>query len=277
MLSNFSPRCSILLTVALVLLLVGCDESHQVLIPTIAQNSQTPPVDLEAAIYKPKGKGVFPVVIFNHGSAGGNPKQTYKWPEQAKYFVSKGFIVIAPMRKGRGQSSGASLESEDKNCDIASWDKGIQSAMEDLDAVIKFAGSMPEIRQDEIYLLGQSRGGFLSVAYAAEGKFKGKIKSVINFSGGWVAQKEDQCPLDFNEVAFAQYAEKSTIPMLWLYGAGDPYYGDESVISYHSIFKKNGGVADFHLINDVPNNGHELIEYPDKWKSLIDDFLNHLI
>ena len=47
--------------------------------------------------------------------------------------------------------------------------------------------------------------------------------------------------------------------------------------SYHTIFKKNGGVADFHLINDVPNNGHELIEYPDKWKSLIDDFLNQLI
>jgi dienelactone hydrolase len=275
--SNFSPWGSILVAVALALLVVGCSESVKVRIPVISANDQHVIAEVEAIIYKPKGQGIFPVIIFNHGSAGGNPKQTYKWPEQAKYFVSKGFIVIAPMRKGRGQSSGVSLESEDKNCDIANWDKGIQSAMEDLDAVIKFAGSMPEIRQDEIYLLGQSRGGFLSVAYAAEGKFKGKIKSVINFSGGWVAQKEDQCPLDFNEVAFAQYAGKSTIPMLWLYGAGDTYYGDESVISYHAIFKKNGGVADFHLINDVPNNGHELIEYPDKWKSLIDDFLNHLI
>lgn len=275
--SNFSPWGSILVAVALALLVVGCSESVQVRIPVISSSDQHAIAEVEAIIYKPKGQGIFPVIIFNHGSAGGNPKLTYKWSEQAKYFVSKGFIVIAPMRKGRGQSSGLSLESEDKNCDIASWDKGIQSAMEDLDAVIKFAGSVPEVKHDEIHLLGQSRGGFLSVAYAAEGKFKEQIKSVINFSGGWVAQKEDQCPLDFNKVAFAQFAAKSKIPMLWLYGANDLYFGDESVFSYHTAFKKSGGVADFHLIQDVPNNGHELIEYPDKWKSLIDDFLNQLV
>ena len=137
----------------------------------------------------------------------------------SKVFVSKGFIVIAPMRKAKGQSSGMSMESEDKNCDISSWDKGIQSAMDDLDAVIKFSESIKEIKHDEIHLLGQSRGGFLSVAYAADGKFKEKIKSVVNFSGGWVAQKEDQCPQDFNEVAFAQYGAKSTI-------------------SHHNVFKK---------------------------------------
>ena len=110
--------------------------------------------------------------------------------------------------------------------------------MEDLDAVIKFTESIKEVKHDEIHLLGQSRGGFLSVAYAAEGKFKEKIKSVVNFSGGWVAQKEDQCHQDFNEVVFAQYGAKSTIPMLWIYGANDLYYGDESVISYHGKFKK---------------------------------------
>jgi dienelactone hydrolase len=273
MLSNFSRWISILLVGTFAFLMAGCNASTQVRIPVISQNSQQMTAELEAIVYKPKKEGVFPVVIFNHGSTGGHPKQTYKWSDQAKYFVSKDYVVIAPMRKGRGESSGVSLESEDKNCDISSWDKGIQSAMDDLDAVIKFAESIKEIKHDEIHLLGQSRGGFLSIAYAAEGKFKEKIKSVVNFSGGWVAQKEDQCPQDFNEVAFAQYGAKSTIPMLWLYGANDLYYGDESTISYHDVFKKNGGVADFHLVKGIPNNGHELIEHTEKWKSLMDDFL----
>jgi dienelactone hydrolase len=275
MLSDFSRWISILLAGTFALLVAGCSESVQVRIPVISSSDQQVIAELEAVVYKPQREGVFPVVIFNHGSSGGNPKQTYKWPDQAKYFVSKGFIVIAPMRKGRGQSSGVSLESEDKNCDISSWDKGIQSAMEDLNAVIKFAESIKEIKHGEIHLLGQSRGGFLSVAYAAEGKFKEKIKSVVNFSGGWVAQKEDQCAQDFNEGAFAQYGSRSTIPMLWLYGANDLYYGDESTISYHDVFKKNGGVADFHLVKGIPNNGHELIEHTEKWKSLMSNFLAH--
>jgi dienelactone hydrolase len=273
MMSDVSRWISMLLAVTLGLLVAGCSEPVQVRIPVISSIDQQVIAELEAVVYKPKGEGIFPVVIFNHGSTGGNPKRTYKWPDQAKYFVSKGYVVIAPMRKGRGQSSGVSLESEDKNCDISIWDKGIQSAMDDLDAVIEFADSMKEIKHDEIHLLGQSRGGFLSIAYAAEGKFKEKIKSVVNFSGGWVAQKEDQCPQDFNEVAFAQYGAKSTIPMLWIYGANDLYYGDESIISYHNLFKKNGGVADFHLVKGIPNNGHELIEHPEKWKSLMNDFL----
>ncbi len=271
--SDFSRWVYLWLAITFALLMAGCNASTEVRIPVISKNSQQMTAELEAIVYKPRKEGVFPVVIFNHGSTGGHPKQSYKWPHQAKYFVSKGYVVIAPMRKGRGESSGVSLESEDKNCDIASWNKGIQSAKEDIDSVIEFAMSIKEIKHDEIHLLGQSRGGFLSVAYAADGKFKEKIKSVVNFSGGWVAQKEDQCPEDFNKVAFAQFGAKSTIPMLWLYGANDLYYGDESVLSYHAIFKKNGGVVEFHLIKDIPNNGHELVEYTEKWKSLMDNFL----
>ncbi|NBS77599.1 MAG: alpha/beta fold hydrolase [Betaproteobacteria bacterium] len=168
MLSNFCRWISILFVGTFAILMSACDQSTQVRIPVISENSQQMTAELEAIIYKPKKKGVFPVVIFNHGSTGGHPKQTYKWPDQAKYFVSKGYVVIAPMRKGRGESSGVSLELEDKNCDIAIWNIGIQSALEDLDAVIEFAESIKEIKHDEIHLLGQSRGGFLSVAYAAE-------------------------------------------------------------------------------------------------------------
>jgi len=114
-------------------------------------------------------------------------------------------VVVAPMRRGRGRSSGVSLEGEEKNCDLSSWDAGLRAAMRDLDAIIEYAKSLPNADPRRLSLLGVSRGGFLSIAYAAEGKYKASIGSIINFVGGWVAQAEDRCPMDFNAVRFARY------------------------------------------------------------------------
>ena len=61
--------------------------------------------------------------------------------------------------------------------------------------------------------------------------------------------------------------------MLWLYGANDLFYGDAAVHSYVETFTKAGGNASFHLIKGIPKNGHWLPEHPEKWRSLVDDFL----
>jgi hypothetical protein len=71
---------------------------------------------------------------------------------------------------------------------------GLQSAFQDVDAVIDYAQSLPFADASRITLVGMSRGGFLSIAYAAEGRERARVRSVINFVGGWVAQAEDQCP-----------------------------------------------------------------------------------
>jgi dienelactone hydrolase len=118
-----------------------------------------------------------------------------------------------------------------------------------------------------------SRGGFLSVAYAAEGKERARVRSVINFVGGWVAQAEDHCPTDFNTVSFARYGRETRIPTLWLYGAGDLFYGDEAVESYAAAFRGAGGRLQFHLVNGVPENGHWLPNHQNMWRPLLDAFL----
>lgn len=170
-------------------------------------------------------------------------------------------------------STGISPESEDKNCQVSEWFAALPQSLQDLDAVMEFAEKIPGAIPGAVTLVGVSRGGFLSVAYAAEGKHKSKIRSVVNFVGGWVAQAEDQCPQDFNAIAFERYGMETKIPMLWLYGADDLFYGNSSVNSYIDIFKKAGGIADFHLIEGVPENGHWLAQYPPKWRRLVDDFL----
>ena len=234
--------------------------------------AKSPPV-LEAFVYRPTGAGPFPILILNHGSAGGAPKESIPWKRDATYWSERGYIVVAPMRRGRGKSTGTSPESEDKNCQVSDWFNTLPQSMQDLDAIIEFAEKLPGAMPGAVTMIGVSRGGFLSVAYAAEGKYKSKIRSVVNFVGGWVAQAEDQCLKDFNSIAFERYGKETRTPMLWLYGANDLFYGDASVKSYIDVFRKAGGVADFHLMEGVPENGHWLPQYQAKWRSLVDSFL----
>ncbi|RZU02214.1 dienelactone hydrolase family protein [Rivibacter subsaxonicus] len=228
---------------------------------------------LEAFTYLPSGKGPFPVLVLSHGSAGGSPKASISWKRDGRHWAKQGYLVVAPMRQGRGKSSGISPESEEKDCDVEHWHDALPLSFADLDATIEYTRSLPLARQDGVTLIGVSRGGFLSVAYAAEGKHRSRVRAVVNFVGGWTAQAEDQCPVDFNLAAFARYGANAKAPMIWLYGARDLFYGDDAVHQYVDAFSHAGGNLEFHFFPGVPENGHWLPSYPARWQSVVDAFL----
>ena len=92
----------------------------------------TKQITLEATVYRPDGDGAWPVVIFNHGSTGGNPaviKVTQKAARQARFFTRHGLAVVAPMRRGRGASDGD--YGETYGCDPALLTSGLARAVED--------------------------------------------------------------------------------------------------------------------------------------------------
>lgn len=177
------------------------------------------------------------------------------------------------MRRGRGKSEGVWLESEEKNCEVQSWWPGLNAAFEDITAVINYAKELPFADPSRIILAGVSRGGFLSVAYAAKGSKKAELVGVINFVGGWVAQAEDNCPMDFNYVSFSEFGKQTKIPTLWLYGENDTFYSLSSIQSYPKVFRDNGGKVRFELIRGVPHNGHWLSDYPKLWSGIVDEYL----
>ena len=261
---------------ALLALLAACTCFSQVrieMIPVVDSARHETVAQLETRIFMPMGDGPFPVAILNHGSAGGAPKQSLAWQREGKYLSERGYIVVAPMRRGRGKSTGVSLESEEKNCATESWIPGLTSAMEDVDAIIEFSRTLPKVKPHEVLLLGVSRGGFLSIAYSAEGKYRNDVQRVVNLVGGWVAQAEDKCPVDFNLLSFRKYGPATQTKMLWLYGVNDMFYGDANVNGYFEAFKSAGGSADFYLIDGVPENGHWLPNYSNKWRPYVERFL----
>jgi dienelactone hydrolase len=231
---------------------------------------------LEATLYRPTGDGPHAVLLFNHGSTGGGtvvPSTTMRASRQAQFFVERGFAVLAPMRRGRGASDGANAEYEG-TCEPDVLAAGLAHAIEDVDAAMGYLRAQPWADLERVLLSGQSRGGILSVAYAA-GR-PGAVRGVINFAGGWTSQRCDDGGRGFNQVTFASAGGRTRIPMLWLYAEEDGYYSAAWIRRYHEAFAQAGGVATFHLFPAFGADGHRLVDRVEIWKVAVDDFLRRL-
>jgi len=83
--------------------------------------------------------------------------------------------------------------------------------MESIDAVYGYLGKQPWANMNKILLSGSSRGGILSVVYAAERH--GSAIGVLNFVDGWMS---DSCNLraetDINAIIFKVDSRRRRIP-----------------------------------------------------------------
>lgn len=233
---------------------------------------QTPdgerPLELAATLYRPQSTKPAPLAIINHGSTGGtfSPRQTFRSAAQALWLLERGFTVLVPMRRGRGESEGVFGE-ETLPFDL---EGGLEQAIEDLDSALIYAQALPFVQRGPALLVGQSRGGFLSAVYAS--LYPEAVAGVINFAGGWTGEDYQGT---FNRDTLAEAGRTARVPQLWLYGKQDSLYGEKHIRANHVAFVKSGGKATLELF-DVPGDGHFLIGYPDLWRWLADAYLDGL-
>jgi dienelactone hydrolase len=85
-----------------------------------AQNPEPPyttvyyrngPLKLEAYLYRPVGAGSFPVVIYNHGSRGGQEKTEQSFAYVGRLLAAAGYMTLVPERRGYGLSGGETFET----------------------------------------------------------------------------------------------------------------------------------------------------------------------
>jgi dienelactone hydrolase len=175
------------------------------------------------------------------------------------------------MRRGRGKSQGEYREPYE--CTLDHSRLGIRYASKSLDAVYEFLKSQTWVARDKIILAGHSRGGILSVLYAAERR--GAAIAVVNFVGGWVS---DQCSseagVDINASLFSEAGKKAKAPNLFLYATRDSFYSVSSIYTFTNAFRRAGGIADLKLYDmDVGTNGHSLFyQHWRKWNHDLDEF-----
>src|SRR5687767_7651127 len=155
-------------------------------------------IQLATYVYRPVKNDRHQVVLFSHGSTGGlarSPKEpggAHALPASVvQFFVSRGYTLVAPMRRGRGESTGTYVEECSVftgQCTVAEQvalgERGIREALADTDAVIQqiVLDRIAPV-DSKVLLVGHSRGGFLSLVLA--GERPALVKGVVNFAGGW--------------------------------------------------------------------------------------------
>lgn len=224
-------------------------------------------IELQATLYRTRLPGRQPLVVLNHGSGYGDyASRVLRFEGEARVFLALGYNVVVPMRKGRGRSGGPVLEQMAVKDTTA-----VASGLEDIDTVVDFMRGEPWVDPARIVVAGWSRGGFLSVAYAA--RYPEKVEGVINFSGGWWPEFGSSSDAIFNTAQLANAGRSTKVPQLWLYAADDRFYMLDYCRRNFDAFRANGGQGEFVAFHDIPVDGHLLFEWVGRWKHAVADYL----
>ena len=229
-------------------------------------------IELETTLYKPDGDGPFPVVIINHGKAYGDPKfqARYRPGSAARYFMSRGYVVVVPMRRGFSKSTGSYIGG---GCNVES--NGVAQA-EDVKDVLDYVTAQPYADKNQILIAGQSHGGWTTLALGSL-KYPG-VKGLVNFAGGL---RQEGCAGWESTLARAagSYGGNTRLPSLWFYGDNDSYF---SVNTYSDMFKRYteaGGPARLVAFGIFGSDSHGMFGSPDGpriWQPEMTAFLQEI-
>jgi pimeloyl-ACP methyl ester carboxylesterase len=250
-------------------------------------------IRLVTYVYRPLKNDRHEVVLFSHGSTAGlvhapkEPRGSNAPPPMViQFFLSRGYTVVAPMRRGRGESTGTYIEEcsvYTGQCSVADQvalgERGIREALLDTSAVIDqlILGRLVR-RESKILLVGHSRGGFLSLILA--GERPQLIKGVVNFAGGWygvtdrLTALENQQRMDDQKARLTRAAKRTSAPSIWFYAARDPFYKDGVAQELHRYWQDAGGRAEFVFVaeHSLPN-AHLALNNTALWGRQVDALL----
>ena len=236
---------------------------------------------LTATIFRPNGDGPFPLIVLSHGTAPNVLERAkigrYRRIPQIREFVSRGFAVIVPIRRGFGATGGDYAEYIGK-CASPIYYEACRTAGSDIVAAVDHAVKRPEINPNCVILVGQSTGGLSSLA-AASMNPKGLI-AVVNFSGGHggdpAAHPGVPCDPQSLRATFAKFSQTIKVPVLWHYAENDQYFSPKYANEWFSTFQQEGGKGRLVIQPPFGKDGHRLFA-SDKaipiWTKEFDAFL----
>jgi len=217
--------------------------------------------ELVATTYMPDGPGPFPLIVLSHG----NPPNAhdrikigrYRKLAQIREFIRMGFTVIVPIRRGYGATGGTFAE-DTGSCRAPDFEAAGAEAAKDLLATVNFADTLPQVDRERVILVGQSAGGFASLAAASYAP-KGLI-AVVNFSGGRggrpATHPGEPCAPERMADAIGHFAATTRVPVLWHYVQNDMYFSPDVVRTWFDAFQAAGGTGQLVIEQPFGRDGH---------------------
>ena len=186
----------VLLCGLLALAIVGCSVRPSKASEIVSFKSGT--LLLHGLVYKPKGTGPFPAILYNHGSAPGM-ENNVAFDLLGPMFVDHGWLFFAPYRRGQGLSSNAGHYIENQIA-VASVLGGKAAAiramvhlletdhLQDQMAALAWLKSQRLVNPARVAVMGNSFGGVETVLGAEQGGYC----AAVDASGG--AESWDEAP-----------------------------------------------------------------------------------
>ena len=224
---------------------------------------------LYTRICRPKGEPRARVALINHGLPP-NPnmlptmRPTACENEAMQWFLTRGYLVVAGMRRGYGLTGGTLVETHDAFCSAESYARAGQEGARDLDALVTYATALPYAQSGGVVVVGQSVGGWVTDAYDSEPH--PKVVAMVSMAGGHGAHQRNMlnsnCRSGELARAAGMFGATASTPMLWVYAANDSYFAPAIATELHAAFTAAGGKAELIQTGPFGNEGHHLFFDP---------------
>ncbi len=222
------------------------------------------------------------VLVYAHGTAPTraarlNQSALSCSSDAAQWFLARGFMVISALRRGYGATGGAFADTS-HGCDIDdARARGLEIAR-DIAATVAYATALPGAQRAGAVVLGQSAGGWGSIAY--DSLPHPAVTAIINMAGGIGGWRDGRPLQNCHPERLAReagvFGRIATTPMLWIYTANDSFFGPVIARAMYQAFTEAGGTAEFNAIGAYGNDGHGLFsgrEATPIWGPLVERYL----
>jgi dienelactone hydrolase len=186
---------------------------------------------IHAFLYKPKGDGPFPVVIYNHGSRSGRRGRPEPNEFIGNLLTRAGYAVLIPERRGYGDSDGPTLAEAIGNDFGQRFVARVAAETDDVFAALEYLRTLPFADTKRIGIMGLSLGGIVTMFAISRSPTFAVAINQAGAAGAWNISAEIRS-------ALVAAAEKATTPALLQVAQNDRT--TDSITTLAEIFKKRG-------------------------------------
>lgn len=250
------------------------------------QDADGTPRLLHAHVCRPAGDAPARAVVLNHGT-GLDRVAVRPYPcdaEFVEWFLRRGFLVVAPVRRGYGATGGPWAENlavgpkGTRGCNGVDPYKQALETARDIAAAVDYATALPGARPDGAVVVGLSTGGYGVVAYNSLPH--PKASALVNVSGGrggrYGGGLGQVCHADRLVEGAGRYGATASTPMLWLYATNDSFFSPDLGRAMHARFTASGGRAEFVETGVSGYDGHGMFGAfagSQRWGPILEGYL----
>ncbi len=221
-------------------------------------------------------------MVLAHGSPADPTRRPSMMPaacdhEAVQWFMARGFMVVAGIRRGYGLTGGRWAETSGR-CSADEYASAARESARDLDATVRYVTRLPYAQADNVVVVGQSAGGWAALGYNSVPHQP--VVAMVSMAGGRGGRvgnvPHTNCRPEELVRAAGILGAAATTPMLWIYTENDTFFSPTLAKGMHDAFLRSGGTARLFQLGPFREDGHSLFFGRGGsaiWGPLMDDYL----